>query len=352
MLAQLRHVCVLNMYVQSSSAYIFDIVNTCLSVPTIVIGAVMSVSIFSTDSPSAKLASGILAITSTALSSVSKQLSPGERAQQHCFVVKEYHSLIRSIDVNTSLDKHDPREREIFIRDVQAELDRLYLVQPEPSFLATRIFERKYARNIESALYPEIEKFAANVVGRNARGGALSALPLAPAPPPRLSAGVLNLPPLGSPPPTMTTATQHVQVPSPSPSNSVEASDSVSTTLPPMSPMARQAAWNIGNVVVGYGSTAGRKSVTISRSSVPNASSRSSLPTPHATPEVPARARLPGGEPGFPSPAAPDAKPGAGNGPPAFERDSEVNFWNNVLSTVNGRRSMSEERGSPSASPR
>jgi hypothetical protein len=169
MIEQMKRVCVINMFVQSSSAHIFDVAHNLLTIPNIVVGGVMSVSLFSTDCGKTKVAAGVLAIVSTILSSLTKQISAGERAQQHCFVVKEYHSLIRNIDVTMTLDKRDPYEKEKFIRDVQLELDRLYMVQPEPSWLAIRWFEKRY-KNIEVAFFPEIERYAAGVMGRASKG--------------------------------------------------------------------------------------------------------------------------------------------------------------------------------------
>lgn len=169
MLEQLKKVCVLNMYVQSSSAHVYDIINNLLTIPNIIVGGVMSVSIFSTNCGPTRVASGILAIVSTILSSLTKQIGAGERAQQHCFVVKEYHSLIRNIDVNMMLERSlEPNDRELFIREVQNEIDRLYMVQPEPSWFAIRQFEKRY-RNIDTLFFPEIERYAAGVVDKASR---------------------------------------------------------------------------------------------------------------------------------------------------------------------------------------
>lgn len=167
MLDQLKRICTYNMYVQSSSAQIYDRMNSFLTIPNIVLGGVMSVTIFSSKGMINMLFNGILAVFSTILSSLIKHIGAGERAQQHCFVVKEYHSIVRNIDVNVLYDGGEFVNRESFIRDVQGEIDRLYMVQPEPIWLALRWFEQKYKKGLDEALvFPEVERYAARVVGR------------------------------------------------------------------------------------------------------------------------------------------------------------------------------------------
>jgi hypothetical protein len=167
MLEQLKRVCVINMFVQSSSAQVCSLMHNILTVPNIFIGGLLSVSLFGYDQCShghgwIKIGSGIMAITSTILSSLVRQMSCTEQAQQHCFVVKEYHSIIRKINTNMALDNIN---KDVFIREMQSELDRLYLVQPEPSWFAVRQFENRF-QDLDSMLYPEIERYAAGVTGR------------------------------------------------------------------------------------------------------------------------------------------------------------------------------------------
>jgi hypothetical protein len=173
MLDQLKRICTYNMYVQSSSAQICDRLNSFLTIPNIVLGGVMSVTIFSSKGVINMLFNGILAVFSTILSSLIKHIGAGERAQQHCFAVKEYHSIVRKIDVNVLYDGGEFVDRESFIRDVQGEIDRLYMVQPDPIWLALRWFEQKYKKGLDEALvFPEVERYAARVVGRASKAPA------------------------------------------------------------------------------------------------------------------------------------------------------------------------------------
>lgn len=161
---QMKRTCVVNMYMQSSSAHVCSLIHNLLTIPNIIVGGVMSVSLFSSHDEKSRIAAGVLAVLSTVLSSLTKQLSAGERAQQHCSLVKEYHAVIRNIEVTLAVED-DEFELEAFIRSIQEEINRLYILQPEPSWLATKRFERKFRCAEHSIMFPEIVKYATQVVG-------------------------------------------------------------------------------------------------------------------------------------------------------------------------------------------
>lgn len=259
MLEQLKRVCVINMYIQSSSAHVYYVINNCLMIPNIVIGAIMSVSIFSTTCGKTRIVSGILAIVSTILSSLTKQVGAGERAQQHCFVVKEYSSLVREININTFLEKREI-DREMFIRDVQLELDRLYMVQPEPSWLAVRKFELKYNADIDSLLFPEIERYATRVVDKTSHSPATKIENDRPT----YRTSMEYRTPIGRSEGQITIQDKLKHVTDTEQKQSSNSNHSAIIDL--RSPLAKRVSWKMGKINIGYG-LSGASSPSISRRS-------------------------------------------------------------------------------------
>lgn len=152
---QLRKQCLIHLYLQSTSATLCHTIHNLISIPNIIIGGVLSITIFSTSNPVWKITTGMLAISSTVLSSLAKNLSPGERAHLHCNVVREYMSLLQ--DLNTVHTTTDVEEKKKVVVGVRAQLHKLFDIQPEPSKYAVIQFEKKYKKNIQDALYEDFE---------------------------------------------------------------------------------------------------------------------------------------------------------------------------------------------------
>lgn len=153
----LRRQCIINLFLQSKSARIYGLLQTCITIPNIVIGGVMSITIFSTTSPLWRVATGGLAIASTILTSLSKQLGAGERAQLHCAMVRQYNSLIQ--ELNTYIHASSSRGDHQMDR-IRQQMNKLFEMQPEPSYFAINTYEKRYKRNIEEALFDELETVA------------------------------------------------------------------------------------------------------------------------------------------------------------------------------------------------
>lgn len=152
LLQELKRTCLIHMYLQSGSAYLYYIMHHCITIPNIAIGATLSVSLFSVTKTWWNIVSGVLAIISTILSSVDRQIGAGERAQLHCSMVRQYQSAIHNINqalLDPSEDKYN------IMSHVKSEVDRLLSTQPDPSIFVIRHFEKKYHRHVEVALYPE-----------------------------------------------------------------------------------------------------------------------------------------------------------------------------------------------------
>lgn len=156
----LKRQCIVNLFLQSKSARVYNLIHTLLTIPNIVIGGVMSVSIFSTSSPYWRITTGALAITSTVLTAVAKQFGAGERAQLHCAMVRQYNSLIHELNTVIHIHNMSPDEKRTMIDRVRQQLNKLFDMQPEPSYYATHAYENRYKKKIEEALFEDFETAA------------------------------------------------------------------------------------------------------------------------------------------------------------------------------------------------
>lgn len=156
----LKRQCIVNLFLQSKSARINNTIQSCLTLPNIVIGAIMSISIFSTSSEYWRITSGALAIASTVLTSLSKQLGAGEKAQLHCAMVRQYTSLIQELTMFIHINNPDPEHRRAFMERIRQQINKLVDMQPEPNYFAVRLYEGRYKKRIEEALFDDLETAA------------------------------------------------------------------------------------------------------------------------------------------------------------------------------------------------
>jgi hypothetical protein len=153
-LQELKRTCMVHMLLQSGSAYLNYILHNCITLPNITLGAVTSVSIFSTTDSRWRIASGVMAIGATVLTGLGRHLGSGEKAQLHASVTKQYHGIICDINTKCLMDV-DSADRMRFIEHVKTEIDRLVSIQPEPSLWVVRRFEKKYNSYLANMLSPD-----------------------------------------------------------------------------------------------------------------------------------------------------------------------------------------------------
>lgn len=157
-LGELKRTCLVHMILQSKSAYLNHTIHNIITIPNIFLGAVTGISIFSTSNEAWRVTAGAMAICSTVLTGLSRQLGPGERAQLHASVTKQYHSIVRDINMKQLMDIVVYEEKQRFIEHTKNEIDRLLSLQPEPSMWVVRCFEKKYKALIDGSFYPDFDE--------------------------------------------------------------------------------------------------------------------------------------------------------------------------------------------------
>jgi hypothetical protein len=129
-----------------------------MTVPNIVIGGILSIAIFSSSSTEWRIVKGVLAISSTILTSLSKHVCAGEKSQLHCNVVRQYMALIQELNIFLHTSNNNTHEANIkFVDHMREQLNKLYDLQPKANSIVVARFEKKYKKSMEEALYSEFE---------------------------------------------------------------------------------------------------------------------------------------------------------------------------------------------------
>jgi hypothetical protein len=156
----LKKQCIINLYLQSKSAKVYSFLQNALTIPNIVIGGIMSVTIFSVTNEGWKITAGVLAIISTILTSMTKQFGAGERSQMHCAMVRQYNSLIQELDMFIHMKHVTEDDKKACMERVRQQLNKLFDMQPDPSMFAVMQYEKQYKTHIETAMFDEFETAA------------------------------------------------------------------------------------------------------------------------------------------------------------------------------------------------
>jgi hypothetical protein len=115
------------------------------------------VSVFSQNSATWKVASGVLAVTSTVLSALTRQVRSGEIAQLHALATRSWVELIQKIEVAL----HEPDIENLWdkVRELRTEASAILQSQPEPSLMVVSYFNKRF-QSVPFALHPELAAIA------------------------------------------------------------------------------------------------------------------------------------------------------------------------------------------------
>lgn len=144
-----------HMYLQSGTAYFKHLVNDLITIPNIIIGGVMSVSIMTAHDPRWVIAQGVLAVSSTILSALSRHMKAGEESLLHAAVVKQYNELVLDIE---KIMLTETISTEI-VNEMHTQLKKIYTSQPDPSMVVVSMFNKKFI-SVPYVLHPELESIA------------------------------------------------------------------------------------------------------------------------------------------------------------------------------------------------
>ncbi len=154
-LVEIKKQCLYGLYVHSRSACINHLINNALVVPNIIIGSVLSVSLFTTSTGPWKTAGGALALTSTILTGVTKHIGAAEKSQLHCLVVREYQRLIQDINIYLHTPVDNPMA---IIQALRNDIEKIIGLQPDPSVWVLYRFDKVHRKRFESMMVHDFEK--------------------------------------------------------------------------------------------------------------------------------------------------------------------------------------------------
>lgn len=140
------------LWLHDKSCYYYTCLQNWLSYPIIVISTIASATILSSDNVIARYSVGSLMLLSAMLTTISRQIRPGEMQQQHAILTRKYHHIINSIDACLSLTAAMRPPADVFIERIGTDIDAMYSMQIEPPQIIINKFERCYGP-LDSMLY-------------------------------------------------------------------------------------------------------------------------------------------------------------------------------------------------------
>lgn len=146
--------CFVNLWLCVASGYFYSVLHNWLSYPVIIMSAVSSAALVSYDNKVLKFALGITTLACGIITSIMRQMKPGELYQNHTSFAKRYVNLIRTIDTCLSLTVSLRPSPEVFLERIGNELDVLESTQLDPPLIIIKRFERKYGA-VHRILYGE-----------------------------------------------------------------------------------------------------------------------------------------------------------------------------------------------------
>jgi hypothetical protein len=143
-LRQWKARCFVSLWLQLASGYYYNKLYNWLSYPVIIMSSLSSAALFSSDDSIMKFLLGIITMSCGILTSVTRQLKPGELYQDHASISKRYLNLIRNIDMCLSTTLEMRPDPQVFLEKIGQEIDTLETTQLDPPLLIVRRFEKKY----------------------------------------------------------------------------------------------------------------------------------------------------------------------------------------------------------------
>lgn len=148
---------VIQLYLQSGSSYYYVTVYNWITIPHIIVGSILSVSIFITGNVYPwTIVTGLLAILQTFMSGLIRHIGASEKAYQYQLSAREYQTLLRSIDMTLSMTATMRPSVDKFIESINRELNRIATKQTDPVLFVIHRFNKRI-KKLDDMLIKELE---------------------------------------------------------------------------------------------------------------------------------------------------------------------------------------------------
>jgi hypothetical protein len=141
-----------HMYLQDKSHYYYRMIYNFLTFPVILLSAVSSTTLFTSDSTAIKIFVAVVSITCACLAALQRQIRPAEFAAQHGNAAHRYQILIHRIEACMNMMPAMRPEVRKFVDKVHNEFQVLLGTQNDPPKYVIANFEKQYGR-VEGILY-------------------------------------------------------------------------------------------------------------------------------------------------------------------------------------------------------
>ena len=146
--------CFVYLWLHDKSSYYYTCLENYLSYPIIIFSSISSATLLSSTNNIARYCVASLSLIVGIMTSILRQLRPGELLNIHLASTRRYHALIRQIDACLSLSPSMRPSPDAFIDKIGTEIDNLLANQVDPPERVILEFEKRYG-SLDCMLYGE-----------------------------------------------------------------------------------------------------------------------------------------------------------------------------------------------------
>jgi hypothetical protein len=149
----------MNLYLQIGSSYYYQWIYNALTIPNIVLGGALSVTIFTEldNTIGLRFTMGVLAMLSTILTTSMRHIGAAEKAQEYRLASRSYQSLLRSINMTLTLNPAQRPNADEYLTLVRKEIDRITNMQCDPVIHVLKQFDRRFSHTFDHIMWKELE---------------------------------------------------------------------------------------------------------------------------------------------------------------------------------------------------
>jgi hypothetical protein len=152
-----RDRCYLNMQMQTQSSYYFRRINDFLTYPILVLSAVSSAALLTSDNEYLRYVSASINVFNTVLITVVRNMRPDNMQQQHAECGRRFQEIIDNLDMLNAMGHNLRPPPDIYLEKIANEMSAIAQTQIPAPMYVMRLMERKFKTSIDNILYIDIQ---------------------------------------------------------------------------------------------------------------------------------------------------------------------------------------------------
>jgi hypothetical protein len=152
----IRDRCFLNMQLQTQSSLYFQRINDVLTYPILILSAISSAALFTSDDRYLRYVSASINVLNTVLITVVRNMKPDHQQQHYAECGKRYQEMIDNLDLLNAMSHNLRPSPEVYLEKLANELSAVTQTQLQPPTFVMKVLERKFKSTVDSIMYHDI----------------------------------------------------------------------------------------------------------------------------------------------------------------------------------------------------